>query len=103
MHIERFKIREVSSLVDGIDEGSLEFLVNALTELILNEDMARKLTGGKFWLFGFGKRKETKKKVIFEKDRIRISADYCFGDLCKSATLSENKDSVVDYYDVIQG
>ncbi|VDK64751.1 unnamed protein product [Cylicostephanus goldi] len=47
MHIERFKIREVASLVDGIDEGSLEFLVNALTELILNEDMAKKLKGGK--------------------------------------------------------
>ncbi|KHJ76240.1 hypothetical protein OESDEN_24140 [Oesophagostomum dentatum] len=46
MHIERFKIREVASLVDGIDEGSLEFLVNALTELILNEDMAKKLKGG---------------------------------------------------------
>lgn len=72
MHIERFKIREVNkrnfpfyivfsritttfkiyffikvaSLVDGIDEGSLEFLVNALTELILNEDMAKKLRGG---------------------------------------------------------
>ncbi|VDO24630.1 unnamed protein product [Heligmosomoides polygyrus] len=46
MHIERFKIREVASLVDGIDESSLEFLVNALTELILNEDMAKKLKGG---------------------------------------------------------
>ncbi|KJH41088.1 hypothetical protein DICVIV_12944 [Dictyocaulus viviparus] len=46
MNIDRFVIREVSSLVDGIDEGSLEFLVNALTELILNEDMAKKLNGG---------------------------------------------------------
>lgn len=32
--------------MDGIDEGSLEFLVNALTELILNEDMAKKLKSG---------------------------------------------------------
>ncbi|KAE9418323.1 hypothetical protein Angca_001214, partial [Angiostrongylus cantonensis] len=103
-----FLFLKVSSLVDGIDEGSLEFLVNALTELILNEDMARKLTGGKFWLFGIHLPiifdfEQTTSEVIFEKDRIRISADYCFGDLCKSATLSENKDSVVDYYDVIQG
>lgn len=37
---------QVASLVDGIDEGSLEFLVNALTELILNEDMAKKLKSG---------------------------------------------------------
>uniref|UniRef100_A0A0R3PFT1 BPI2 domain-containing protein n=1 Tax=Angiostrongylus costaricensis TaxID=334426 RepID=A0A0R3PFT1_ANGCS len=93
---------KVSSLVDGIDEGSLEFLVNALTELILNEDMATKLTGGIHLpiIFDF---EQTTSEVIFEKDRIRISADYCFGDLCKSATLSENKDNVVDYYDVIQG
>ena len=31
--------------MEGIDENSLEFLVNALTELILNEDMAGKLKG----------------------------------------------------------
>ncbi|KAJ1367894.1 hypothetical protein KIN20_028916 [Parelaphostrongylus tenuis] len=102
MHIERFKIREVASLVDGIDEGSLEFLVNALTELILNEDMAKKLTGGIHLpiIFDF---EQTASEVVLEKDRIRISADYCFGDVCKSATLSENKDSIVDYYDVVQG
>ncbi|ETN84919.1 hypothetical protein NECAME_01479 [Necator americanus] len=41
-----FHVSRVASLVDGIDEGSLEFLVNALTELILNEDMAKKLKGG---------------------------------------------------------
>lgn len=46
MRIEKFKIAEVASLVEGIDEHSLEFLVNALTELILNDDMAKKLKGG---------------------------------------------------------
>ena len=50
LRIEKFKIAEVASLVEGIDEHSLEFLVNALTELILNEDMAKKLKGGRSFL-----------------------------------------------------
>lgn len=102
MHIERFKIREVASLVDGIDESSLEFLVNALTELILNEDMAKKLKGGIHLpiIFDF---EQTSAEVAFEKDRIRISADYCYGETCRKATLSENTDNVIDYYDVVQG
>ncbi|EPB77363.1 LBP / BPI / CETP family protein [Ancylostoma ceylanicum] len=102
MHIERFKIREVASLVDGIDEGSLEFLVNALTELILNEDMAKKLKGGIHLpiIFDF---EQSSSEVVFEKDRIRISADYCYGDSCRTATVAESKDNAIDYYDVVQG
>ncbi|CAI4226922.1 unnamed protein product [Auanema sp. JU1783] len=101
MHIEKFKIDEVASLVDGIDENSLEFLVNALTELILNEDMAKKLRGGIHLpiIFDF---EQTTSEVAFENDRIRISADYCYGDKCKSS-LAENKDANIDYYDVVQG
>lgn len=38
-------ITQVASLVEGIDKSSLEFLVNALTELILQEEMATKLKG----------------------------------------------------------
>ncbi|VDO42160.1 unnamed protein product [Haemonchus placei] len=43
---------QVASLVEGIDESSLEFLVNALTELILNEDLAKKLKGGQLFSGG---------------------------------------------------
>ncbi|WKY14624.1 hypothetical protein Q1695_000283 [Nippostrongylus brasiliensis] len=102
MHIERFKIREVASLVEGIDASSLEFLVNALTELILNEDMAKKLKGGIHLpiIFDF---EQTSADVVFEKDRIRISADYCYGETCRKATLAENTDNAIDYYDVVQG
>ncbi|KAK6033353.1 hypothetical protein OSTOST_00431 [Ostertagia ostertagi] len=102
MHIERFKIREVASLVEGIDESSLEFLVNALTELILNEDLAKKLKGGIHLpiIFDF---EQTSGEVVFEKDRLRISADYCYGEMCRTATVSENKDHTIDYYDVVQG
>ncbi|EYB87432.1 hypothetical protein Y032_0263g602 [Ancylostoma ceylanicum] len=93
---------QVASLVDGIDEGSLEFLVNALTELILNEDMAKKLKGGIHLpiIFDF---EQSSSEVVFEKDRIRISADYCYGDSCRTATVAESKDNAIDYYDVVQG
>ncbi|VDM76916.1 unnamed protein product [Strongylus vulgaris] len=92
---------QVASLVDGIDEGSLEFLVNALTELILNEDMAKKLKGGIHLpiIFDF---EQSSSEVVFEKDRLRISADYCYGDICRT-TVAENKDNTIDYYDVVQG
>lgn len=36
------------SLVEGIDAGSIEFLINALNELIIAEDMAKKLKDGKY-------------------------------------------------------
>jgi hypothetical protein len=39
-------VADVVSLVDGIDAGSIEFLVNALNELIISEDIARKLRDG---------------------------------------------------------
>ncbi|KHJ99622.1 hypothetical protein OESDEN_00393 [Oesophagostomum dentatum] len=100
--ISNINSSQVASLVDGIDEGSLEFLVNALTELILNEDMAKKLKGGIHLpiIFDF---EQASSEVVFEKDRIRISADYCYGDACRTATVAENKDNAIDYYDVVQG
>ena len=47
--------------MDGIDEGSLEFLVNALTELILNEDMSKKLKGGRIYVGLIGEKSHLKK------------------------------------------
>lgn len=44
--IDTFKISDVVSLVDGIDAGSIEFLINALNELIIADDMAKKLKDG---------------------------------------------------------
>lgn len=38
-------------------------------------------------------------EVVFEKDRIRISADYCFDENCND--FAENKDEI-DYYDNIR-
>lgn len=44
--IDSFKVSDVVSLVDGIDSGSIEFLINALNELIISEDIAKKLRNG---------------------------------------------------------
>lgn len=46
MRIEQFKIVDVVSLVDGIDSKSLEFLVGALNELFIGDDVAKKLSDG---------------------------------------------------------
>lgn len=46
---------------------------------------------------------QSSSEVVFEKDRIRISADYCYGDTCRTATVAESKDNAIDYYDVVQG
>ncbi|PAV80910.1 hypothetical protein WR25_06905 [Diploscapter pachys] len=101
MHIEKFKISEVASLVDGIDEGSLEFLVNALTELILNEDMSKKLKGGIHLPIIFDYDQHSS-EVMFEEGRIRISTDFCFGEKCKAPIpISEQKDNNADYYDSV--
>lgn len=48
--IDSFKITDVVSLVEGIDAGSIEFLINALNELIIADDMAKKLKDGLFYL-----------------------------------------------------
>lgn len=47
MRIDKFKIFDVISLIDGIDETSLEFLVSALNELLIGDDVAKKLSKGK--------------------------------------------------------
>ncbi|GMT34010.1 hypothetical protein PFISCL1PPCAC_25307 [Pristionchus fissidentatus] len=102
MHIEKFTINEVASLVEGIDKSSLEFLVNALTELILQEEMASKLKGVRMpIMFDFDQRWA---EVAYEQDRIRISADYCYGAKCAAPpTLAESKDAAsIDYYDSVK-
>ncbi|CAB3401215.1 unnamed protein product [Caenorhabditis bovis] len=100
MRIDKFKIADVASLVDGIDEGSLEFLVNALTELILNEDMAKKLKGGIQLPIMFDYTQQTA-QVEFENGYIHIGADYCATEKC--STVADSKDTNVDYYDTVQG
>ena len=44
--IDTFKITNVVSLVDGIDAGTLEFLITALNDLIISDDLAKKLKDG---------------------------------------------------------
>lgn len=46
LSIDSFKISDVVSLVEGIDAGSIEFLINALNDLIINEDITKKLKDG---------------------------------------------------------
>ncbi|CCD63413.1 Lipid-binding serum glycoprotein C-terminal domain-containing protein [Caenorhabditis elegans] len=100
LRIDKFKVSDVASLVDGIDEGSLEFLVNALTELILNEDMAKKLKSGIQLPIMFDYTQQAA-NVSIEDDMLHISADFCATDKC--ATTADNKDTDVDYYDTVQG
>ena len=101
MHIEKFIINEVASLVEGIDKGSLEFLVNALTELILQEEMAHKLKAIRLpIMFDFDQRWS---EVSYEQDRIRISADFCYGNKCSEVNVAESKDAEnLDYYDTVK-
>ncbi|KAM3728446.1 Uncharacterized protein ACO02O_05012 [Dirofilaria immitis] len=96
MRIDKFKIFDVISLVDGIDETSLEFLVSALNELLIGDDVARKLSDGIKLpiLFDFAQKSAD---VIFEKDRMRIAVDFCFDQNCSANSISENND--FDYYD----
>uniref|UniRef100_A0A0M3I1K9 BPI2 domain-containing protein n=1 Tax=Ascaris lumbricoides TaxID=6252 RepID=A0A0M3I1K9_ASCLU len=98
MRIDKFHIYDVVSLVDGIDATSLEFLVSALNELIIGDDIAKLLQDGIKLpiVFDFIQRSS---EVVFEKDRIRISADYCFDENCND--FAENKDEI-DYYDNIR-
>uniref|UniRef100_A0A7E4VMC3 BPI2 domain-containing protein n=1 Tax=Panagrellus redivivus TaxID=6233 RepID=A0A7E4VMC3_PANRE len=98
--IDSFKISDVISLVDGIDEGSLEFLINALNELLIAEDMATKLKDGIKLpiIFDF---QQTGSEIKAEKDRLTIGADYCFDESCTK--IEKNQDANADYYDVVQG
>ncbi|VDK89252.1 unnamed protein product [Litomosoides sigmodontis] len=96
MRIDKFKIFDVISLIDGIDETSLEFLVSALNELVIADDVAKKLrTGIKMpILFDFAQKSAD---VIFEKDRMRIAIDFCFDQNCSKKSVAESND--FDYYD----
>uniref|UniRef100_A0A0R3RJA6 BPI2 domain-containing protein n=1 Tax=Elaeophora elaphi TaxID=1147741 RepID=A0A0R3RJA6_9BILA len=94
MRIDKFKIFDVISLIDGIDETSLEFLVSALNELLIADDVAKKLNDGLKMpiLFDFAQKAAD---IIYEKDRMRIAIDFCFDQNCSS--VAENND--FDYYD----
>ncbi|VDK71211.1 unnamed protein product [Onchocerca ochengi] len=96
LRIEKFKIFDVISLVDGIDETSLEFLVSALNELLIGDEVAKKLSDGIKLpiLFDFAQKSAD---VIFEKDRMRLAVDFCFDQNCSTNSIAENND--FDYYD----
>uniref|UniRef100_A0AC34QKS1 Lipid-binding serum glycoprotein C-terminal domain-containing protein n=2 Tax=Panagrolaimus sp. JU765 TaxID=591449 RepID=A0AC34QKS1_9BILA len=98
--IDSFKTADVISLVDGIDEGSIEFLMNALNELLIGEDMAQKLKDGiKFpIIFDF---EQSSSEIKIEKDKLIIGTDYCFDENCNR--IAKNQDGNTDYYDVVQG
>ncbi|VDK47772.1 unnamed protein product [Anisakis simplex] len=98
MRINKFRIFDVNSMVDGIDATSLEFLVSALNELVIGDQIAKRLQRGvKFpIIFDFTQRSS---EVTFERNRIRISVDYCFDANCND--IAENQDNI-DYYDNIQ-
>uniref|UniRef100_A0A914HM80 Lipid-binding serum glycoprotein C-terminal domain-containing protein n=1 Tax=Globodera rostochiensis TaxID=31243 RepID=A0A914HM80_GLORO len=114
LSIDTFDITNVVSLVDGIDAGSIEFLVNALNELIIADDMRHKLKEGvrlpvllDFEQFGSG-------EVRLEEGAMLLGADLCFDELCKrpvSAELSKlsresgnamsSMDMDANYYDSV--
>ncbi|CAG9533210.1 unnamed protein product [Cercopithifilaria johnstoni] len=98
MRVDKFRIFDVISLVDGIDETSLEFLVSALNELLIASDVARKLSDGIKMpiLFDFAQKSTN---IIFEKDRIRIAIDFCLEQICSESSIAESND--FDYYDSI--
>uniref|UniRef100_A0A183BNV2 BPI2 domain-containing protein n=1 Tax=Globodera pallida TaxID=36090 RepID=A0A183BNV2_GLOPA len=91
LSIDTFDITNVVSLVDGIDAGSIEFLVNALNELIIADDMRHKLKEGvrlpmllDFEQFGSG-------EVRLEEGAMLLGADLCFDELCKRPASAESK------------
>uniref|UniRef100_A0A915Q7P6 Lipid-binding serum glycoprotein C-terminal domain-containing protein n=1 Tax=Setaria digitata TaxID=48799 RepID=A0A915Q7P6_9BILA len=98
MRIDKFKIFDVISLIHGIDETSLEFLVSALNELLIGDDVGKKLSGGIKLpiLFDFVQKSAD---VVFEKDRMRITVDFCFDHNCSPNLVAESND--FDYYDSV--
>ncbi|VDD96416.1 unnamed protein product [Enterobius vermicularis] len=98
MKIEKFKIFDIVSTVDGIDAQSLEFLVSALNELVIADDLAKKLKGGiKLPIMLDFPQKSA--DVVVEKDALRISVNFCYEQNCDS--IAENKDDI-DYYDAVK-
>uniref|UniRef100_A0AC34FFQ4 Lipid-binding serum glycoprotein C-terminal domain-containing protein n=1 Tax=Panagrolaimus sp. ES5 TaxID=591445 RepID=A0AC34FFQ4_9BILA len=100
LSIDSFKISGLQSVVTGIDEGSLEFLINALNELLIAQDMAKKLKDGiKFpIIFDF---EQSSADIKVEKDRLTIGVDFCFDETCTK--VEKSQDANADYYDVVQG
>lgn len=49
--MDTFHISNVVSIVEGIDAGSIDFLINALNDLIIAEDMAKKFKEGIYFIF----------------------------------------------------
>lgn len=103
--IESFKLSEVISLVDGINEQSLEFLVQALNDLIISEDIMKKLQKGIKLpiVVDFAM---TNTHVAFEPNVILIGTDFCFGDKCNREKLEEEADEKANdenYYDQVTG
>ncbi|CAD5231157.1 unnamed protein product [Bursaphelenchus okinawaensis] len=102
LNIDSFKISDVVSLVDGIDANSIEFLINALNDLILNDEISKKLKDGIKLpiVFDF---EQASSEVIFEADKMTIHADYCFEEGCKqvqqAAKVETSQDMDVNYYD----
>uniref|UniRef100_A0AC35UD12 BPI2 domain-containing protein n=1 Tax=Rhabditophanes sp. KR3021 TaxID=114890 RepID=A0AC35UD12_9BILA len=105
LKIEKTKISNVVSLVDGINADSLEFLVNALNELFIADEMMKKLKDGIKLpiILDF---EQKKSEVTFLEDKMMISADYCFDEGCKASVgaghLQASTDTDASYYDVVQ-
>uniref|UniRef100_A0A0N5AHH1 BPI2 domain-containing protein n=1 Tax=Syphacia muris TaxID=451379 RepID=A0A0N5AHH1_9BILA len=97
LKIEKFKIYDVASSIEGIDATSLEFLVSALNELVISDDLAKKLKGG-IQLPIMLDFEQKSVDVVVENGYLRISANYCYDNLCDN--FAENTDAV-DYYDAI--
>ncbi len=106
LKIESFKLSEVISLVDGINEQSLEFLVQALNDLIISDDIATKLQKG-IKLPIVVDFDMTNTHVAFEPNRISIGSDFCFGDKCNRNSNQTKESSTADgdddgdYYDQV--
>ncbi|CEF62006.1 Lipid-binding serum glycoprotein, C-terminal domain and Bactericidal permeability-increasing protein, alpha/beta domain-containing protein [Strongyloides ratti] len=104
LKIDKTKISNVVSLIDGITSESLEFLVNALNELFIADEMLKKLQSGiKLPIVLDFEQKSS--SITFEENKIVISADYCFEDNCKTSegALSASTDQDANYYDVVEG
>ncbi|VDN51385.1 unnamed protein product [Dracunculus medinensis] len=96
LEIIKFKVFGVVSGIAGVDATSLEFLVGALNELIIAEDVAKKLQNGITMPIVFDLPQKSS-QVTFENGRIQISVDFRLEN--ESYSVAESKDE--DYYDNI--
>ncbi|KAF7632575.1 BPI2 domain-containing protein [Meloidogyne graminicola] len=106
--IDTFNISNVVSMVDGIDAGSIEFLVNALNELIIAEDMKRKLQDGIRMPVLLDFEQNGPGFIRFEEGQLLLGADFCFEDNCikqeksvlMTAESQQSLDMEANYYDI---